>query len=881
MNGVRIYVSNDINSTDTILNGEVIDLFKDENIQMTLKQTDIRDIAQNYTDYTQGFTVPASPKNNRIFRYWYDSNNDNQWESVSGIPCRIDIGGVFFKKGTLKINSAQIDENGNIKHYAVEFTANLKALKDKFNDTKLEQLNYLNVIPLLDSSGNKTNEFNYTDTTVYNYITATSSQWLEFPLISTKRLIDNFNTIKYVNSATLTGITKSELRPAMQCKKIFEAIEDNYNVKFTGDFYDLNSPLDNMYLWLNKNEDVVTNVAQVVGITGSISGSASTAIQFMNTTDPNPMNHYMTLTRNHQFVYRFGVGMTLATSTPTVPYKIFIQTLVLNPDGTINEIATKNQENEGYVGSTDYLFGNNSFGFNINVTGAIVGAKAGFRFAVESVGSLIVTGYTITGAVMRYAPFSMDRKILTNTTGFSMIPRFNINRSLPEMTVQDFFTSIIKMFNIVLVPISDPIKLSQLQTNDAYQLEYYKDYYGKVDEVDITAYTNKAIKINKVKNFKKITFKHADSNYGTNIMYKKAQNPTREYGSLVSQPSFKTDEGDYSIESKFNVMIWRELPNTYAIDDDYQLNQTWLIADGLNEDFDKGVFNKPTIFFSNGMSNITDTSKRIGFVRESATTSPIQNYNIFSNVDSLDILNYKTSITFSRENEFQSPQGFFTDRNLFSTNYSDLISGLYSPYAREYEVKAILPKHIYTKLNLGSQIIIRNQRFNIVDVNINLINGESKLKLSNVIEESNIVETDAGFSAFGIDTISSTYYAGGGFTEKEIKIKYPINAAKLKWRANYSISTTGSGYKVSFTTQAASGFGGLLWYDFYDSSTVGNHVTSINQLLPVGGYPYDTAASYASPITGYLRAKTGNTLSITIIAYDDNDVALAQTTVTV
>lgn len=884
MNGVRIYVGNDNDNNDLILNGEAIDLFKDENIQITLKQTDIRDIATNYTDFTQSFTVPASPKNNRIFRYWYDINNDNQWESVSGIPCRIDIGGVFFKKGTLKINGAQWDDNGAIKHYSVEFKANLASMKDKFGDKKLGDLNYLNVIPLTDSLGNKTNEFDYTDSTVYNYITSTSSQWIEFPIISTNRLLNDFNAIKYVDSSTLNGINKSELRPALKLKTIFNAIEDNFDIKFTGYFYNVNSPLDNMHLWMNKNEDGITTVAQAIGITGSVIGT-STAVQYY-ITDSNPLNHYVVIEKNLGSIKKFFVTFAVATSTPLIPYKIFVQTLILNSDDTINEIATKNLDNEGYNGS-EYLIGDNYYGYNVSVAFNALGSKLGFRFSIESVGSITITGYQVRAGVIRYTPLAFSEKQLLSSSGFTMIPRFNINKNLPEISIYDFISSLIKMFNLVIVPVSDPIIHSELQTENVFQIEYFNKYYGKKNTVDITKYTNRAIKANPVNSYKKIILKHADSNFGTNIMYKKVQNPVREYGSLISQNNALKSGGDLTIESKFNVLIWRELPNTWTSSDDYNLNQTWIIADALNEDFDKGVFNKPVVFFSNGMSEFpSGGSKRIGFVRENLTTSPIENYNIFSNVDALDVLDYSTSITFSKENEFKSSQGFQTDKNLYSNYYSDLISGIYSPYAREFEVTADLPKHIYTTISLANQLVIRDKKYNITEMAVNLIDGKTKLKLNNVIEESNIIESElpSGSQAFGIDTISTTYVAINELTDKEIRINYPDNTASLKWRANYTINTSTSGYKVSFTTVGVPFYsGGLIWFDFYEpsGSTIGNHTSSINQFIPVGTYTYDTAAGYLNPITAYLRAKTGNSLTITVLAYDSSNNLLGQASVTV
>lgn len=864
MNGVRILVSNDINNTNTVLNGEALDLFDDENIQITLKQTDIRDIATNYTDFTQSFTVPASPKNNRIFKFWADINNDGQFESVSGIPCRIDIGGIFFKKGTIKINSAQLDDYGNIKHYAIEFTANLKSLKDKFDDTKLGQLNYTSVIPQV--------EIPFTDTYVRSKILNTSNDFIEFPIVSTTRLLNDFNALKYVNSSTANGITKAELRPAIKVKQIFKAIEDNYNVKFTGNFYDVDSPLDKMYLWLNKNEQVNSNISEIV----NLSGTPTSTIQGITF---NYIYDYYTVEKVDSNVRKYVFKNNVTVSNSTVGYKLFLQEVVLNSDGTIDDVSTDALENDGFVASTDTIYGNKQLRFDFDARTIAVGTKKSFRLIMEASGNINLNSSSIRVAYYKYTPLPTEfATLLVSNTSTAFSPTININDSLPEISIYDFYSSIIKMFNLVIIPISDPVILSQLQTSDVYQIEYFNKYYGKLNEIDITDYTKKAIKINKVNTFKKYQLKHTDSSFGTNILYKNSQNPTREYGSINENAPVKSNGGDLTIETKLGLLVWRKLPNVYSDADDYELNETWIIADGLDEGFDKGVFNKPVIFFSNGNATIP-SGKRIAYTNEDLTSVELSTYNIFSNVDNLDILNYKTSLSFSNEYEFESDS---RQKTLFSNNYKDLLSGIYSPYAREYEVTAQLPKHIYTTLNLGCQLIIKNQRYNITDITLNLINGEAKLKLNNVIEESNIIEIDAGSdkSLFSVDTISTATY--NDFTEKVIKINYPINTAKLKWRANYSIGTSASGYKVSFSTTAALGSGGLLWYDFYEStSSIGNHSTTINQFTPVGTYTYDTATSYATPITGYMRSKFGNSLTITVIAYDNNDNVIAQSAVSV
>ena len=51
--------------TDT--NFQRVDLFKDENIEINLTSKNISDISKIFAEFTQGFTVPSSPNNNKIF----------------------------------------------------------------------------------------------------------------------------------------------------------------------------------------------------------------------------------------------------------------------------------------------------------------------------------------------------------------------------------------------------------------------------------------------------------------------------------------------------------------------------------------------------------------------------------------------------------------------------------------------------------------------------------------------------------------------------------------------------------------------------------------------------------------------------------------------
>ena len=58
------------------IEGNRIELFNDEQIQVTSSIQNVQDISKTFTDFSQGFTVPASDVNNVFFEHWYNSDID-------------------------------------------------------------------------------------------------------------------------------------------------------------------------------------------------------------------------------------------------------------------------------------------------------------------------------------------------------------------------------------------------------------------------------------------------------------------------------------------------------------------------------------------------------------------------------------------------------------------------------------------------------------------------------------------------------------------------------------------------------------------------------------------------------------------------------------
>ena len=49
-----------------------VDLFSDENVSLTQVIQDVRDIDKVFTDFSRTFNIPASEKNNKLFKHWYN-----------------------------------------------------------------------------------------------------------------------------------------------------------------------------------------------------------------------------------------------------------------------------------------------------------------------------------------------------------------------------------------------------------------------------------------------------------------------------------------------------------------------------------------------------------------------------------------------------------------------------------------------------------------------------------------------------------------------------------------------------------------------------------------------------------------------------------------
>ena len=156
--------------------GQKLDLFNDETIEITSTIQNIQDISKTFTDFSQSFTIPTSPVNNAIWEYFYENavtGTINYQERLNGF---IEIDMTFFRSGKIQMEKSQL-KNGQPSSYTITFYGDVTSLKDLVGE---------DLLTVLDHSAL---DHNYTFNEVYQRITNAVIDWdVCYPLITSNRI---------------------------------------------------------------------------------------------------------------------------------------------------------------------------------------------------------------------------------------------------------------------------------------------------------------------------------------------------------------------------------------------------------------------------------------------------------------------------------------------------------------------------------------------------------------------------------------------------------------------------------------------------------------------------------------------------------------------
>lgn len=659
-----------------------VEMFQDEKVSVTSTIQNYSDIGKLFTDYSQSFTIPASPKNNAIFSHWYDNAVDDGYDARIRYNAYIEIETIPFREGNVQLEKAN-KKNGYIESYTLTFYGNLTQLKDKFGEDKLNGLDYSSLNHTFDAS------------TVVSKIN-TNGAGVLYPLIGNTRKFD-YKTATTFDVTTNTGaINWDDLFPAVPITTILDFIETKYGLTFTGNFLGYNQ-FSKLYMLLKNSELPRAYNAGIFYDQFRIGGTA-TFPEYNTTTDTITTDWnstyfntgsppFPTYGGNRRIIIKFLT--TLASPYLTTNYKV-----ELLQDGVITQ-------------TFDNLIGNQNLTL-LDVRQSDDLASHEYKIRVSALGAFAFKGridYVRRNVYGDNSTASFNYASSGSPTGQSFTAIQNVVSYVPDIKVADFFIGLVKMFNLIITPINET----------TFKLEPLELYYqaGQIKDLTPFIYADE-LDIEKPKLFKTIEFTYEKSENILNNAFSGLFN--RQYGDLTFDSGSNSESGKYEIKLPFEDVMWERATG-------YNFQTATL----LNKDL-QSYTPKPILMYNNDLSDVSAFPIKI---YNGVGYTNVNNYVRFNNEINTGAtdLSYLYSINFGNEVSswylVNAPQG------LYKRHYEQYIANLYNQKTRVLKAKAKLEPKNLTELKLNNRIIIRDNRYIINSFTTDLTSGETSFELIN------------------------------------------------------------------------------------------------------------------------------------------------------
>ena len=711
-----------MNQVDIYIGNNRLDLFDDEEITINLSVQNYQDLDKIFTDYTQSFTIPATPANNEILAHYYrtdvngsviaerfsEENGSNVMSLMGDDPslvqdvrttntfdgrlrptARIEINSIHFRDGVIQIEDVLM--RGTEPYaYTLTFYGYLVNLTDLFGEDYLYDLDL------------SAYDHTYDGATILQGFNSDAlfSGDIFYPLMSPVRNwvynVSNSSDprheddIQFVtgHSGHHHGINYNELKPAVRVTKILDAIQGKYGITFSGSFLS-DTTFQKLYIWAHRFEGYLYDNASVIDW------------QLIN------------MNRNTGSGSQFNLTTDTWTVASTSEYQLRIQ--VLNSSANYELGLFRNGVEIG-IAREDANAGTNTTFFDGYILNAGDEIQLKIRPQVPVNMTYQVTdytAYTASDGIPITQQFEVDQSI-SASYAFELA----MSPLMPEIKVADFLGGIVKMHNLVIIPTS---------TSD-FTFYTLDEWYENGSDLDLQAFINiDEIGIKRPDLFRRISFSYQPTEQILGYEYEK--NNTIGFGDLRSDFQFDGDE--FNVELPFECPLFGLLEdidgggNTNIL---VYLSQTREPDTQYENRFQK-YLGSPILIY--GDFSLDINSNPIAFVDETNTQTQV-NEVWYANTSSTSLgTGLANALTWGADIDpyYLTPVG----KSLYQYYWSTYIQDLYSKNKRVFEVDAILPLGKILNLDLNNLVIWNNQKFKINNANLNLATGRVKLELLNEV----------------------------------------------------------------------------------------------------------------------------------------------------
>lgn len=678
---IKIYIDN-----------EPLDLYPEESIELNRSIKNLLDISTVYADFTQTFTVPASPTNNRILQHYYRDDLQNSISSLKRLDATITLNGQVFQKGGIQIEGATI-ENGVPRNYKLGFFGNVSRLKEFTGEDTLKDLDFTTYDHSYESS-NVLDGFG--SNSVGGGIGLSSGAIIYPPFSPVRNWTYNstdgnqVNNIAYIDDAIVNGINWFELKPAIQVTKILDQIESRYGVTFSGSFLS-STPFTQLYMWLHtfegytfEGKDNLQSQGVIVEKLINFSETSNTTALTQQGTELRFTSGTYNGTRSYQFTLEFNT-----INNPC--YLYYYENGVLQ--GTILASAT----------GTPYVFNSSPIGSGTNTILEIKVGRTTSNLTIDADLDIAETAGVLA------LPTSSGSAVYAQTST-SYSEQVVISNLMPDMKVTDFLNGLVKMYNLVVT--SDDGKTFTFQT--------YDSFLSSGQEVDLSRYLDgREVNVEEIPRYGALEFKYNESDQVLQKQFRETNG--RGYGDLVQRFNFDSSE-TFSVEAPF------DLPFTELLLDDSTgtsfTDFTVYKSIEVNENGEgSSYYGAPCLFYYS--DNLDISSTPIEFVDDSGVANEIVLITYSETINNTSTT--ANSLTYSEE---QNPYlNDVPDDNLYSDYWSSFIRNTYNQQAKMFRLSAELNLGVFMDLNLNDLVLWKGRKYIINNMRTDLRTGKTELEL--------------------------------------------------------------------------------------------------------------------------------------------------------
>jgi len=746
MRGVSVYIE-----------GKKLDLFSDEQIVVKSTQQNVQDISKVFTDFSQSFTVPASPKNNAIFEHFYQNDVNNTFDFNLRRNANIEIDLTPFRSGKMSLENSEVKNNKPL-NYQITFYGETVSLKDKFGNDKLTDVSTINDV-----------QHTYTGTEVKNRVIDGSTDYtIRYPLIFNRDVTYGDGGDNDLNDAD-GAVRFNELFPAIKLSTVFSSIATHYGLTFTGTFLSAAQftkaflRCQNSDTFVFTTPPVLANITSLTTASGNNNNALVASSFFSIANDTLTISQFDTATNFPTLPSSFGSFVPFFSESK---HKVFLFTSNVSDANVVYYIDV--YSNGQRIQTLDASGATSELAFSIQNNE--LNTPRTFQFFVRSTQSITLdltiqyrqkTKYTyvlMSASGVAFLTSEQLQNVFLADCAFNITSVISVTNYLPDITVEKFFKGILEMFNLTCYS----------TVADTYQIEPITDWYSKGAVVDITEYTDiESIKVDRIKLYKNIEFKYEESESAVNTIFKTLTG--REYGN--TRVNFDYDGGDFKIELPFENMQMQKFTGT-----NLQIGET------INEDGNKTT-PKPMILYMYEQQSAT-----YHFDTGSDTTQSA--YVPFGQ----DLLDSNINYTLNFNQDISPLLDTTVPNTLYNVYYSQYLSNLYNLKNRETSVKTNLPISLLTNLELNDRVIIRDKRYIINDMSSNLTNGDVDFVLLNDLSDVVNPESAGPLNPLNPSSIGQTI---------TFRVLFPNGAASA------AITTSDAGVSISPSSLTAEAIVGV------------------------------------------------------------------------